>query len=212
MTSQLVHITSILVTGPSFMSILSLVLELWQFSFIRDWPEIRKSEIPPSEFCLISKDWGESEIPNLVQNEMLLNASKCQGFSFYCFWVIKGKSAGRVKSTTPSPPPRLGLISDNSLSPEIVSDISNLGSVSSNWNSSNVKSYDKNSSSPRLVLENLKLNNNHRLVIGNLNINSISNKFDNLRLIIQGKTDILVITETKTNSAFPLNQFEIQGY
>ena len=104
------------------------------------------------------------------------------------------------------------LISANSLSPEIVSDISNLGSVSSNWNSRNVKDYDKNSSDPRLVLENLKLKNNHRLVIGNLNINSTSNKFDNLKLIIQGKIDILVITETKADSVFLLNQFVTQGY
>ena len=104
------------------------------------------------------------------------------------------------------------LISDNSLSSEIVSDISNLGSSSSNWNSRKVKDYDKNSSDPRLVLENLKLKNNHRLVTGNLNINSISYKSDNLKLITQGKIDILVIAETKTDSTFPLNQFEIQGY
>ena len=26
-----------------------------------------------------------------VSNEMLLNAAKCQGYSFYRFWVIKGK-------------------------------------------------------------------------------------------------------------------------
>ena len=58
---------SSLVTGPSFMSISSLVLELWQFSFIRDWPEIRKSEIPPSEFCPISGDWGKLWIPNLAR-------------------------------------------------------------------------------------------------------------------------------------------------
>ena len=105
------------------------------------------------------------------------------------------------------------LISDNFLSPEIVRDISNLGSVSLYWNSRNVKDYDKNSSDPRLlVLENLKLKNNHRLVIGNLNINSVSNKLDNLKLIIQVKIDIIVITKTKTNSNFPLNQFAIQGY
>ena len=61
-------------------------------------------------------------------------------------------------------------------------------------------------------MENLKLKNNNRLVIGNLNINFISNKFDNLKLIIQGRIDILVITETKTDSTFPLNQFTIQGY
>ena len=41
---------SSLVTGPSFMSISSLVQELWQFPFIRDWLEIQKSEIPPPEF------------------------------------------------------------------------------------------------------------------------------------------------------------------
>ena len=104
------------------------------------------------------------------------------------------------------------LIFDNSLSPKIVSDISNLGSVPSNFISRNVKYYDKNSSDPRLVLENLKLKNNQRLVIGNLNISSISNKFDNLKLIIQGKIDILVIAETKTDSTFSLNQFAIQGF
>ena len=54
-----------LATGQSVMSISPLVLELWQFSFIRHWPEIRKSEIPPSEFCLISGHWDELWIPNL---------------------------------------------------------------------------------------------------------------------------------------------------
>ena len=103
-------------------------------------------------------------------------------------------------------------ISDNSLSAKMVSDISNLSSVSSSWNFRKVKDYDKNSSDPRLVLENIKLKNNHRLVIGNLIINSISNKFGNLKLIIQGKVDTLVITETKTDSTFPLNQFAIQRY
>ena len=43
-------------------------------------------------------------------------------------------------------------------------------------------------------------------------MNSTSNKFDNLKLVIQRKVGILVITETKTDSAFPLNQFAVQGY
>ena len=40
--------------------------------------------------------------------QMLLNAAKCQGYSFNRFWVIKGKPTGGrgVKFT---PPPRLGL-------------------------------------------------------------------------------------------------------
>ena len=55
---------SILVTSLSFMSISPLVLE---FSFIRDWLEIRKSEIPLSEFCGISADWGKLWIQNLAR-------------------------------------------------------------------------------------------------------------------------------------------------
>ena len=87
-------------SGPSFMSISWLVLELWQFYFIRDWPEIRKSEIPSSEFCPISGDWGKLWIPNLARVSlieyywMLQNA---RGYSFYHFWVIKGKLTGGVK-------------------------------------------------------------------------------------------------------------------
>ena len=57
---------SSLVTGPSFVSTSSLVLELWQFSFRRGWPEIWKSEIALSEFCPISGDWGQLWIPNLT--------------------------------------------------------------------------------------------------------------------------------------------------
>ena len=68
-----------LVTGPSFMSISPLVLELWQLSFIRDWPEIRKSEIPPSEFCPISGEWGELEIPNLALTKSLTK----------CYWILQ---------------------------------------------------------------------------------------------------------------------------
>ena len=50
----------------NFMSISWLFLELWQFTFKRDWPEIRKSEIPPSEFRPLSGDWVESEMANLA--------------------------------------------------------------------------------------------------------------------------------------------------
>ena len=37
---------------------------------------------------------------------MLLNSAKCQGYSFYCFWVIKGKPKGGILLLHP---PRLGL-------------------------------------------------------------------------------------------------------
>ena len=48
------------------MSISSLIVELWKFTFLRDWLEIRKSEILPSEFGPIPGDWGKLRIPNLT--------------------------------------------------------------------------------------------------------------------------------------------------
>ena len=88
---------SSLVTGPSFMSISSLVLVLWQFSFIRDWSEIWKPEIPLPEFCPISGDRRsrDTKFGNNFSNKTLLNAAKCQGYGFYRFWVIKGKPTAR---------------------------------------------------------------------------------------------------------------------
>ena len=40
---------------------------------------------------------------------MLLNAAKCQGYSFYHFLVIKGKPTGVVNLLPTTHPPRLGL-------------------------------------------------------------------------------------------------------
>ena len=54
-----VFLLSSLVTGSSYISLSQLVLELWQFFFIKDWPEIRKSKMPQSEFCPISRGWNE---------------------------------------------------------------------------------------------------------------------------------------------------------
>ena len=48
---------------------------LW-FSF--DWSEIRKSKIPPSEFCPISGDWGKLGIPNLEPMSLIK-----------CYWMLQ---------------------------------------------------------------------------------------------------------------------------
>ena len=59
----------------------------------------------------------------------------------------------------------------------------------------------------------LRVKNVNRLIIGNLNINSTSNKFDQLKLFGQGgKVDILIVTETELDSTFPTSQFVIHGY
>ena len=82
MTSSLflgfvVFFLSSFITVPSFMSLSWPVLELWQFSFIKDWPEIRKSEIPPSKFCPVSGDWGKLVILNSARRSQI--KCYCQG-------------------------------------------------------------------------------------------------------------------------------------
>ena len=49
-------------------------------------------------------------------------------------------------------------------------------------------------------------------MIGNININSISSKFDQLKLLVEGNIDILVVTESIIDKIFPTNQFLIDGF
>ena len=99
--------------GPSFMSSSSsLVLGLWQFPFVKYWPEIQK--IRNTNVWVLPIIWRLGRVKNTkfgtnVSNEMLLRPSKCQGCSFYPFWVIKGRPTVGVKL---SPTPRLGLIEE----------------------------------------------------------------------------------------------------
>ena len=43
---------------------------------------------------LLSSLVRDAKLDTNVSNKMLLNAAKCQGCSFYRFWVIKGKPTG----------------------------------------------------------------------------------------------------------------------
>ena len=91
---------SILVTGPGFMARSSLVLELWQFSFKG---LTRNTKIGNTSVWVLANVWRlgrvmDTKFGTNVSNRMLLNAAKYQGYSFYRFWVIKGKpTGGRVK-------------------------------------------------------------------------------------------------------------------
>ena len=58
----------------------------------------------------------------------------------------------------------------------------------------------------------IRVENVNNVIIGQLNINSLRNKFCFLKEIIHGKIDILVLTETKLDSTFPESQFCIPGY
>ena len=62
------------------------------------------------------------------------------------------------------------------------------------------------------ILDECRENNPDRLIFGNLNINSVYPKFDQMKVLLQGKVDILILTETKLDESFPTNQFLIEGY
>ena len=63
-----------------------------------------------------------------------------------------------------------------------------------------------------VTLSEIRKSSKDKLIIGNLNLNSLPHKFDQLKLMIQGKIDILVITETKLDDSFPSSQFHIEGF
>ena len=49
-------------------------------------------------------------------------------------------------------------------------------------------------------------------MIVNLNINSLAFKFDELRLLMTGIFDILIITKAKLDDTFPLSHFHIDDF
>ena len=60
--------------------------------------------------------------------------------------------------------------------------------------------------------ENIRSKNPNRLIIVQLNINSLRYKFDSLVEILHSNVDILLISETKIDSSFPTAQFKTEGY
>ena len=85
------------------------------------------------------------------------------------------------------------------------SDTSLYNSVHNSPDSDKYDVYDK--------LRTLKNENKKRSVICHLNINSIRYKFDELREILDDKlVDMLIISETKIDSSFNDNLFQVEGY
>ena len=109
-----------LVTVPRFMSISALVLEIWQFSFIRDSPEIRMSEIPPSEFFPISGGRDELWIPNLARLSLIecyWTRQNSRVTAFTAFELLRENQLGGGINPLP---PRLGLILTHMFQKELV--------------------------------------------------------------------------------------------
>ena len=61
-------------------------------------------------------------------------------------------------------------------------------------------------------LSSLRKKNLNLLILAHFNINSVSNKFDQLVNGIKGNIDVLMISETKLDDSFPSMQFLIEGY
>ena len=62
------------------------------------------------------------------------------------------------------------------------------------------------------TLHEIRIKNANRLIIGNLNVNSLRNKFQMVEELIKDKIDVFLVSETKLDSSFPSGQFVIKGY
>ena len=62
------------------------------------------------------------------------------------------------------------------------------------------------------TLNEIRKKNSNRIITAHLNINSIRNKFEMLKEVVGTKIDILLISETKLDDTFPLNQFVLEVF
>ena len=62
------------------------------------------------------------------------------------------------------------------------------------------------------TLNEIRKKNLNRIIMAHLNINSIRNKFEMLKEVVGTKIDILLISETKLDDTFPLNQFVLEVF
>ena len=61
-------------------------------------------------------------------------------------------------------------------------------------------------------LQRVRTENPSRIIFGQININSIRNKFDLLMNITKNETYIFMISETKIAKSFPMSKFTMTGY
>ena len=90
--------------------------------------------------------------------------------------------------------------------------IVNAISINTNVQWSSGSKIDINPGDAISILRGIRIKNVNRVIIGTLNINSLSPKFEQLKLIIGNYLDVLVIQETKLDPSFPTAQFMINGY
>ena len=52
----------------------------------------------------------------------------------------------------------------------------------------------------------------NKIIVGHLNINSLRNKLEDLRHVIDRTLDIILLSESKLDDSFPSAQFTLKGY
>ena len=61
-------------------------------------------------------------------------------------------------------------------------------------------------------MKNIRLKNVNNIIIAQININAIMNKFELLSHYVSGNIGILIITKTKLDKSFPSGQLLLHGY
>lgn len=80
------------------------------------------------------------------------------------------------------------------------------------WPCRSLTAFDSNSIYPSNILKEIRVKNVNKILIGTLNIYSVSSKFEKLKNVIGNYLDIIVLQETKLDPSFPTHQFLINGY
>ena len=86
-------------------------------------------------------------------------------------------------------------------------DLSTENEVINLVNQANNKSINETSPDLLFEIKKLRIRNPNKIIIGNFNINSLPNKFEQLKDIVMQNIDILVLTGTKLGDTFPTASF-----
>ena len=79
-------------------------------------------------------------------------------------------------------------------------------------NKSSDESIKNVSSNSLFKIKKLMIKIANRVIIANLNTNSLPSKFDQLKKLVLECVDILVITQSKLDDTFPTSQFLVDGF
>ena len=68
------------------------------------------------------------------------------------------------------------------------------------------------SNDTKIGLKVMKENSHNKIIVGQLNISSLRNKFEALQYIINRNLDIILLSETKLDDSFPSARFMLKNY